>query len=264
MPLTNKQLRAAHTLWDELADFPASQIDGALTHLMNTLAGALAGDDVVWVGAARLEDGPAARRDPQNGWRGVVVEHLHMRPSIRALSRRATVEQDTEPGLTTKALAAGAGRLRVHRLHDGFVDLAAFRRTQHYRAFYEQAGITDRMFIGFPLNADAESFLLIDRYRRNVRFSAADAEFVRYIMRGLKWFHRELMLSHGLLLAAAPLSATERRIAHLLLTSHKESQIAAALDQSPKTTHKYVTEILRKFGVKGRTGLMALWLHRQM
>lgn len=264
MPLTQRQLRDAHLLWDELADFPASQIDAAQEHLMNRLAEWLAGDDVVWVGAARLGRGAAARRDPQNGWRGLAVRHLDLSPSLRTLSRQAAAGQNTEPSLTTQALISGAGRLRVHRLHDGFVDLGVFRRTMHYRMFYQGAGIKDRMFVGFPINADAESFLLIDRRGRRTHFSATEADFVEYLMRGLKWFHRELMLSHGLLLAATPLSATERRIVHLMLTMHKESEIASILDQSPKTTHKYVTEILRKYGVKGRTGLMALWLHRRM
>ncbi|EIP97349.1 response regulator containing a CheY-like receiver domain and an HTH DNA-binding domain [Opitutaceae bacterium TAV1] len=263
MSLTDPQREAVHTLWDELADFPASGTDDALLHLMGKLSGWLDAGDVVWVGAARLARGAAARRDAQRGWRGLVVRQMRQAPLIRSLSHRVQAEQDTDPGMTTRALVAGVGRLRVYRLHDGFVDMDAFRQTAHYRAFYQAAGITDRLFVGFPVNADTESFFLVDRCGTNQRFTAADAELVGYALRGLKWFQRELMLSHGLLLAGAPLSAAEHRIVRLLLTERSEKEIAAELGQSPKTTHKYITGILRKYGVSGRIGLMALWLGRR-
>lgn len=262
MPLTDKQRESIHVLWDELADFPASQADAALTHLMGRFSQWLRADDVVWVGAVRLNGGAAARRDPQRGWRGMAVRHLRANPLLAERSQRAAQEQDTDPGMTTRALVAGAGAFRVHRLHDGFIEVAAFKRSAHYRVFYREMGIADRMFTGFPINADTESFFLFDRMGDGPRFSAADAELVGYAMRGLKWFHRELLLSHGLLVAQEPLGAMERRLVRLMLTHRTEKEIAAVLGQSPKTTHKYITDILRKFGVRGRTGLMALWLGR--
>lgn len=262
MRLSAERLEAIHCLWDDLADFPASRTDDALLHLMQRLREWFDAGDVVWVGGARLSRGPAARRDPQSGWRGLVVRHLKADPGTLERSARATQTQDTDPGLTTRALVADAGRFRIRRMHDGLVDMATFRRTAHYRAFYEEVGIVDRMFVAFPINADAESFYLLDRMSGSRRFSAADADLVGYIMRGLKWFQRELLLSHGLLLADQPLSPMERRILSLLLTARTEKEIAAELKQSPSTTHKYITGILRKFGVRGRTGLLALWLGR--
>lgn len=262
MPLTDKQREAVHALWDELADFPAAQADAALTHLMRRLGGWLRSPDVVWVGAARILRGAAAQRDAQRGWRGLAVRHLRSDPLLAEKSRQAVQEQDTDPGMTTRTLVEDAGVFRVHRLHDGFINVAAFKRTAHYRAFYLEAGIADRMFVGFPINADTESFFLFDRMGGAARFSAADAALVGYAMRGLKWFHRELLLSHGLLVAQEPLGAMERRLVRLMLTHRTEKEIAAMLGQSPKTTHKYITDILRKFGVRGRTGLMALWLGR--
>lgn len=262
MQLAKARLEEVHDLWDELADFPASQTEDALRRLMQKLSAWLDADDVVWVGAARLSRGASARRDLQSGWRGLAIRHLNLDPVIAEKSLRAAREQDTDPGMTTRALVAGAGRFRVHRLQSGFVDMRTFRKTPHYRAFYMDVGITDRMFVGFPINADAESFFLIDRRHNAQRFTDAEAHLVTYTMRGLKWFQRELMLSHGLLLASEALSPTERRIVSLLLTDRTEKEIAAELRQSPPTTHKYITSILRKFGVRGRTGLMALWLGR--
>ncbi len=258
--LTRAQMEKSHQLWDELADFSAARADEALRHLMQTMAGWLHAHDLVWVGAARLMQGAPARRDLQHGWRGLAVRHYKTTPQALAQSHVIAREQDKSPALTTIALTAHMGRFRIHRLRDGFVDFDAFRRTAHYRMVYEEQGIRDRMWVAVPINADAESFLLVDRDKSHRLFSAHDAEWVAYTMRGLKWFHRELLLSHGLLLAGRPLTLTERRILHLLLTDRTEAEIAAHIGQSPHTTHGYVKEILRKYGVRGRTGLMALWL----
>ena len=46
----------------------------------------------------------------------------------------------------------------------------------------------------------------------------------------------------------------------LLLTELTELEIGAALGLTPRTTHQYAVAILKKFGVKGRVGLMAHWL----
>lgn len=265
MRLTDELLEEVHTLWDELADFPAARAEDALRHLQQKFSDWLRAEDVVWVGGARLMQGAAARRDPQSGWRGLAVRHLRLTPPVAERTVRAMREQETMPHPTTLAMVETAGAFRVRRMHDGLVDVAAFKRTPQYRVFYQEAGIVDRMFVGSPINADAESYFLFDRLQGGVgrRFSAADAQFVAYVMRGLKWFQRELMLHHGLLLAAQPLTDTERRIVSLLLTDRTEKEVAAELGQKPATTHKYITGILRKFGVRGRTGLMALWLGRR-
>jgi len=254
------QWESIHALWNELAEFPAAEIDSALFHLMTALCRRLGADNAVWVGSAKVVTGAAARLDPQLGWRGVAVRHLHETPLARARTAEAIRGQVRDPGMTTVALAAGVGSFRVHRLHDGFVDIAAFKETAHYRIIYRDAGIVDRMFIGVPVNRSVESFFLIDRYGEKALFSAQEEAWTRSLMGGLKRFSRDLMLSHGLLLATTPLTPAERRITRLLLTDRSEKEIAEAMGQAPATTHKYITEILRKLGVKGRAGLMALWL----
>jgi len=258
--LTHVQMEKSHQLWDELADFSAARCDEALRHLMISMTGWLRARDLVWVGAARLMRGVHARRDLQHGWRGLAVRQFWDTPENHARNERLVREQTSAPALTTVALTATMGRLRVHRLRDGFVDFAAFRRTAHYRLIFEGQGIVDRMWVAVPVNEDAESFLLLDRYDSDHGFTANDVEWATYTMRGLKWFHRELMLSHGLLVAVRSLTLTERRVVQLLLTDRTEAEIAMQLGQSPHTTHGYVKEILRKYGVRGRTGLMALWL----
>ncbi len=256
------QRHAIYTLWDELADTPASRVDAALARLLERVGCWLGADNVTWVGAVRVGQGAAARRDGQHGWRGVAVAHWRVTPELLAASRLATQNQDSDPGMTTRALAATTGQWRTHRLRDGWIDFAAFRHTTHYATIYRGSNIGDRLFTGIPVNADSEAFLLADRYGSAPRFRAADAALLAYAMRGLKWFHRELLLFHGILLADQPLSPTERRIVRLLLTERNEAEIAAALGQSPTTTHKYITAIYRKYNVNGRAGLMARWLNR--
>lgn len=68
------------------------------------------------------------------------------------------------------------------------------------------------------------------------------------------------ILERGLALASAPLAMHERKVLELLLTDASEKQIADRLGLAVSTTHSYVTAIFRKFGVRGRAGLMSLWL----
>ena len=49
----------------------------------------------------------------------------------------------------------------------------------------------------------------------------------------------------------------------LLLTDRSEKLIASEIGVAPSTLHGYVRDILRKFGVSGRNGLIAVWLGRQ-
>lgn len=251
---TLRQLPAAgiHSLWDEMAEFPATHTDAALLHLMKTLNGWLRADNVVWVGAVRIASGPAARRDPQHGWRGRAIRHLHAPPVVQAASRKAAKGQDIDPGMTTRAVTAHAGTFRHYRLHDGFIDFKAFQRTAHYKALYEAVGITDRLWVMCPVTRDAEACFLMDSYRSRRRFSTKDALLAAQALRGLKWFHQRAMLSYGLLAADAALSPAQRKLLAALLTERTEKEIASDLGLTPGTTHQYVVELCRKFGVSGR------------
>jgi PAS domain S-box-containing protein len=62
------------------------------------------------------------------------------------------------------------------------------------------------------------------------------------------------------LLGSAHLAPHEKKVLQLLLTEATEKQIAEQLGLAVSTTHSYVTQIFRKFGVRSRAGLMALWL----
>src|SRR5690606_29715330 len=128
MPVRPDALDRIYALWNELAGFPAAAVDGALRHLMSMLADWTRADNVVWVGGVRLRQDAGGERDPQHGWRGRAVTMLHPSPQRLRRSALAARQQDSEPAMTTVALTAAAGRFRVHRLRDGFVDFERFRQ----------------------------------------------------------------------------------------------------------------------------------------
>jgi DNA-binding CsgD family transcriptional regulator len=250
-------------LWDELAVFPASQIDRACLRLMESISNWIGADNAAWIGAVRLLHGAKASRDSMSGWRVKVIAYLVPPTPEEALAAQKIVAgHEPEPGPTTVAVVKTSGTFRVHRLYDGFVNLNALRKTVHYRAYYQAFGVDDRMWVGSPISPETESYFVFDKRKTASRFSRTDAKLAGFAVRGLTWFQRQLFISHGLHVAQQPLTSTERRILQLLLTEKSEKQIADAMCQSPHTTHGYVKEIFRKFNVKSRAGLMAIWLSR--
>ena len=126
-----------------------------------------------------------------------------------------------------------------------------------YKNFYAGAGIFDAVFVVFPLSEDCESHFGF--YSRE-RFTDEAIETFVYALRGLKGFHRSLMLSRGLLIASSPLTGAERKVLQLLFTDATEKHIAQELKLSVATVHQYVNGIYRKFGVRSRVSLIRLWL----
>ncbi|OLL31168.1 LuxR family transcriptional regulator [Burkholderia sp. SRS-W-2-2016] len=77
------------------------------------------------------------------------------------------------------------------------------------------------------------------------------------VARDVTEFHRRKAMPATLLAVLAPY---ERKVLDLLLTEATEKQIAEQLGLAVSTTHSYITGIFRKYGVRGRAGLMSLWL----
>lgn len=275
-------------LWHRLACYPASQTQGALRDLQEWIAQSIDADNVIWIGTARVLVDAEADADPFLGWRLRVRIPLQADPEPyqRQLAAYYTSDhygkltptfyqrshagkREAHIGMTSRASMAGAGTFRVHRLRDtpesGWLDFAAFRRTLHYRLYYRDAGIVDRLWIGFPVTDSNESFFLIDRIQkpghpRRRHFSAREVKLVGDALRGVAELHRRLLLGQGLLTSDKPLSPMERQILDGLLGGGTEKEIAEGTGQKPATLHKYVTALYARFGVKSRAGLMALWL----
>lgn len=248
---------AIHRLWDELSDHDASQADVALTHLMTVLSklGGIA--NVTWAGAVRMGD--AAEGDPLQGWRvgryrslgpiGEDTEDRHFGQILDVWERR-----EVDPSFLLPLREVGT--FRTYSLRKGLP--ASWFASPFYRTHYGAVGIYDAVFVAFPLNPDCESHF---GFYSGEPIADETVAQLAFALRGLKWFHRQLMLSEGLLVASSPLTPTERRVLQLLLTDASEKTVAFQLGVAPSTAHQHVLSIYRKYGVRSRVALMRLWLN---
>ena len=246
-----------YALGDALADCEAAAPDAALDLLLTSLCELVDAQNANWIGAVGLPD--IAPNDPVHGWRPRLIHFLHASQPITELAaQQARMLEAGIVDVTTVRNVALAGSFRCNRLVD-LVEPQWFE-SEYYRVFYRGVGRMDAIWVGCPVNVDVEVYFGIFRDGQHPPFSVAERDAVALALRGLKWFHRQTLLSHGLMVASGPLTAIERRVLQGLLGSQTESQIAASLCQSPNTTHTHVTNIYRKLGVRQRAALMALWL----
>ena len=253
-------------LWDDLNDFGKDKTDAALTHCMERICGWLDAQNAFWVGAVHvLRNAPRKQSaDALSGWRIRSIQPLHPQyhdPKHYKKVVKATDHADLELGATNIALGASSGRFRAYTLQGGrLVDLAAFQQTAHYDFYYRQHDIRDRIWVVSPVNADTESYFCFDRLGEQPHFDDDDLELAAFALRGVKWFHHQLMLSHGLGLCEDPLTPAEQRVIQGLLSGASEREIAETMKLSQGTVHQYATRIYQKFAVRGRVEFTALWL----
>ena len=255
IPPRRELLERIHRLWDRVADFDAADTDAALRLLLEETARMVSAQNAYWLGGVRMSKDD---KDPFFGWRVLKIQYLHptrpntnyARSSMRALDRG-----NADPEV--RVIARDAGSFRALRLGD--LDLP-HDQLEASRAEYRRRGIHDVLRVLAPVSADAEGCYGFHRKTPRESFTAEEMRVAAYTMRGIKEFHRRVLLSHGVLAAQTPLAPAERRVLALLLTPRSEKQIASALGVTATTAHTYVSAILRKFGVSGRSGLTALWL----
>jgi len=255
--MTEAQRDAIHDLWDRLADFPVSETDKAQLYLMQTIAGFIGAGNSYWLGSIRLHS--AAPDDPLKGFRPRANRYLHPAPiHEEAFRGQAARWNRGDPNEGNARAVRDAGVFRSFRLRA--VMRPGWFNEEFYQTFHASRGFHDQCFVCFPVHEDYESLFAFQRVGVKKNFTRADEALAAYALRGIKWFHRQLALSYGLLIAEEPLTPTQRRVTQLLLTERSEKLIACEIGKSPNTTHKYITEIFRKFGVNSRAALMAVWL----
>jgi DNA-binding CsgD family transcriptional regulator len=244
-----------------MAAFSAAETDAALVHLLRRLSDQLQGCGAYWLGAIRMGNAPA--EDILGGWRPAAIRYLDSSPEDEQFFKNSQAEIDRgEPDLSTIAHTRRAGSFRSVLLRD-LVPPEWFR-SPYYHHVYEARGFVDAVWVIVPVTPDAESYYAFLRRHGQPLFTTADRDWLAAALIGLPAFHRALMLSYGLRVAERALTAKERHVLQLLLTDRSEKEIAAALQLAERTTHHHVTAIFRKFGVKSRAGLAALWLGHGM
>jgi len=113
----------------------------------------------------------------------------------------------------------------------------------------------------FNLDAEAESYLVIDRSPFDEDFSRQDEDELYRCLIEFPRVHYWLFLERGLLLRnKRPCSPRHRQMIPLLLSGKAEKDIASELGLTLGTIHSYVVEIYRNFGVKSRAELSSLWI----
>ena len=257
MYIRNDDLLRIARLWHELAEIPAARDDEALTHCFAQLAQIIGAGNVFLVGAVR----DIATPDPVDrlrGWRLRAFRRLHRddaRDRVVASMLRHFKANAVDP--LTEALAARIGTTRV-LLRREAVDDATWERSWMVNEVWRPIGVEHRLLGVQAVDAGRESCIGFDRGPRERPFAERERDLLHLFLLGGLGFHREQLLAHAP--TRPPLTAREQAVLRLLLTDLSEREIGAALGLTPRTTHQYVVAILRKFGVKGRVGLMAHWL----
>lgn len=247
-----------YTFWDDLADFTPEAVDIALQHSLTTLRQWLGADDACWMGAARLMDGESVSGDALNGWRIRVIKKWQgasAQPNQKPSQPRAEL-----PYHPNRTIASQEGHFRVYSLCAGAIDLDTYQPNPTGKRCFWQHGIHDRLWIIFPVTPLFESCFCFDLHQENQLFGERELRIARDALRGIKWFHRQLLLSHGLGINQSPITPAERRVLLRLLNGDSEKSIAEELHLAPGSVHQYCVKIYRKYAVRGRVELMSLWI----
>lgn len=249
-------------IWDEMTHFGSAQTDAALDFLFQRLCQLVDAQGAYWAGVVQLGDNP--KPDPLNGWRPRAYRLFkgHSAWDDTAQETQSRIEKGAADPVFTSTIR-DAGNFRVFSRHQ-VVD-EAWYQSDYYKTCFEPFGISDGLIIITPVGEGVESVMGINRINHPTpHFNSEDIQRVTTALRPMQWFHRQLMLAHGLLLADSPLTRSERRVLNGLLSEDTEAQVAEKLELSPSTVHTYVKRICRKYGVRGRTGLVALWLGQNL
>jgi DNA-binding CsgD family transcriptional regulator len=242
-------------LWDDLADFPASETEACVRHLLDKLAQWTGSSQAYWLGTVRMG---SAESDGSNGWRPSAVHFLH--DDATSMSQYKFGMRMLESGNATDMIrfhVQGAGNFRCHTLAE--VASSRYLASDWYKEYQAIRSYEDVLYVIIPINRDSESYYVFSR-ESGGNYNEDDKQLAANTLKGLKWLSRRMMLHHGLMLADKALTSTERKVLALLVTDLSEKQIAEKLGKKADTTHHHVKSIYRKFSVKSRAALMSLWL----
>jgi hypothetical protein len=233
------QDEAIAALWDSLADFHAGDMATARDHVMAALCGWLKAKNAGWIGGVRTGIEPS---DPLLGWRIGAVVYLRDDPlTTKAVAdmKALWVKREADP-LSVHSVRDAGEKFRAFSLRGAMTP--AWFEAPYYQTFFASRDVHDAIIVYFPLNADAESVFIFHGATERGPFAPENIALAARALRGIKWFHRQLMLSHGLLLASAPLSPAERKVLQELLSDATEKTIAKRLDLAPSTVHQYAVQ----------------------
>lgn len=246
-----------YALWDALADFPAHEADAALDLLLARMCEIFACQNAVFAVVVRVPVTDGA--DPLNGWRPRLARMLHPMPALTAsVKTRVDNLMKSQADIASVIASAGTEPFLARLLFETLP--ADWFEGEYYRRHFLDVGLADQLSARSAINDDVRTHLFLYRGVDAPRFTPQVKQPFTLAMRGLRWFQYRFLLSHGIHVASAPLTPTERNVFLALLGSAPEKQIAQSMGKSQNTIHIHVKSIFHKFGVRNRASLSALWL----
>lgn len=254
--MNSKQL--IHELWDGMSQFGASRSDEALDYVLASLCRLIDAQYAFWVGGVRMSN--AFVNDPINGWRMAAVHHLQDSPESRATYKehlRRLRKGEVDASFVANLRTAGEYRVNINSqiMPDSWFE------SEFYQSMYAAQGKQDVIFVAVPLTEEVESWFGFYRINHlHPHFGDKEKQLLFTAVRSMKWFHQQVALSHGILLAEKPLTKLERQVLNELLTGKSAKDIATTLTLTTATVSTYTKRLCHKFNVHGRPQLTALWL----
>lgn len=252
------QKQAIHRLWDKMTASSASRSLEMLDTVLTQLADLVDAQEAYWMGTLRID--AIADTDPVYGWRA--RHNYYLRHTAEREANRKEHYRRLESGQIDPSILANiqhAGHFRINIKHE--IVPAAWFESEFYKTLFAPFEIQDVIFVATPVSPDVESWMVFERCgQTQPNFGETERQLLDYAVRPTQWFQKQLTLHHGIYLAEEKLTAAERRVLSGLLTEKTEDEIAAELGLSQSTVHTYCVRICRKFGVRGRNGLISLWL----
>lgn len=261
------KVRAVRDLWHRCGQFSALEADDAMICFLDGMGELVGAQSGYWTGAASgKEFQPALRSDLFEGYES--VDYLAMGGEERLAGVRSLQNEylrvATEYGICPLAEEAISQRGVVRGvIRRDVISDESWEAHWLREVYYEPNGIVDRFFAIYPVDDQAESVVVFDRRGGAEPFGAEDREFLLLAVCGIGQLHRELMLNRGgVRNADRLLTPREIDVLKQVLTGDTEKEIAEVMGMGKSTLHHHVLSIYRKFGVRNRAGLQALWGRR--
>lgn len=249
-----KTIKELNIFWKDLHQFDGRQIEAAIHYATNFLCEKLGAVNALWLASVQFPNGK-----PENawGWRPQGFFSLH-NPEQNSAEHEKHQKDLKDHQARQVHIAVAKHANTTYRTFTCSRDMPSeWFKSTYYTDYLSSAGVKDMMFVAQPIAENSESYFV---FVSNKFFSDDDVSYAALACAPLLYLHKAMMLHYGIGICENPLTAAEKRLLAHLLQEKTEPEIAAATNLSPSTVHTYATRIYKKFGVKGRTGLMALWL----